>query len=62
MLGKSHFYKIVLSLVKTNTQICWACLDDFARFYIKLTVVPSPPLRLALEAAAPLCPPLVRAC
>ena len=32
MLGKSHFYKIVLSLVKTITHKLWTFKTDFAQF------------------------------
>ena len=39
MLGKSHFYKIVLFLVNTITHKFWACKNDFARFNVKLTIV-----------------------
>ena len=39
MLGKTHFYKITLFLVKNNTHKFWPCKNDFARFYVKLTIV-----------------------
>ena len=39
MLGKSHFYKMVLLLVKTITHQFWTCKNDFSPFYVKLTIV-----------------------
>ena len=39
MLRKSHFYKTVLSLDKTITHKLWTGKNDFAQFYIKVTIV-----------------------
>ena len=39
MVGKSHFYKIVLFLVKTIIHKFWAWKNYFERFYVKLTIV-----------------------
>ena len=56
MLGKSHFYKIVLFLVKTITHKFWAWKIDFARFYVKLTIVPPPSGTPNLLCQIPLSP------
>ena len=39
MLGKINVYKIVLFLVKTFTHKFWTFKNDFAQFYIKLTIL-----------------------
>ena len=42
MLGKGHFYKIVLFLVKTITHKFWTCKNDRAILYTIDTFCPPP--------------------